>query len=399
MLYILLLIISVIIIYLLKSFKVNVVITVLCSILIIYIIVSPIIFINSTISGAKLFFYNVFPSLFPFLIISNILIRYDGIKIYERLFGSILCKPIKLPSQCSIVLIISALCGYPLGAKYSTDLYEESYIDIITYKRLLNIASNASPLFIVGTVGTSMLNNRAAGYVLLFSNYVSCIFMGIITIVLTEKSSSKNKNKGSFALVNKAETTPQNNFGSVLKDSLNATVNTCLTIGSYIIIFSVLSSVISKNSLFNLLINNIPYVKPEMGKFIKGFIIGLLEMTNGCSIISNTSTNIYYKMVAISFLLSFSGLSIISQVYSFTYKFNISMKKYVVLKTIQGFISSLITIGAYKLLILYNNIAITTFNNKMNLSPNNYLDLNVIILFLLISPLILRKVMMLFHIS
>jgi sporulation integral membrane protein YlbJ len=392
MLYILLLIIFIIIIYLFKSFKVNVVITVLCSMLIIYIVVSPIIFINSTISGAKLFFYNVFPSLFPFLIISNILIRYDGIKIYEKLFGSILCKPIKVPSQCSIILIISILCGYPLGAKYSTDLYEKGYIDLKTYKRLINIASNASPLFIVGTIGTSMLNNRTAGYILLFSNYASCIFMGFITIPLF-----KNKNNDNFTLKNIEQKHSHNNFGSILKDSLNAAVNTCLSIGSYIIIFSVLSSVISKNILFNQLINNIPFMKPEINKFIKGFVIGLLEMTNGCNIISNSTINIYYKIIAISFLLSFSGLSIISQVYSFTYKFNTSIQTYVVLKTIQGFISSITTIVVYKLLLSYRTISITAFNSSINLSSSNYV--NVIILCLLMAPLIFEKIKKILHIS
>ncbi len=54
-------------ILLFKLFKnENIIITFLCSILIIYIIIAPRFCIEATLSGAKLFFYKVFPSLFPF---------------------------------------------------------------------------------------------------------------------------------------------------------------------------------------------------------------------------------------------------------------------------------------------------------------------------------------------
>lgn len=71
----------------------NIIITFLCSILIIYIIIAPRFCIEATLSGAKLFFYKVFPSLFPFLILTNIIINYGGVHVYSKIFGKILCPP------------------------------------------------------------------------------------------------------------------------------------------------------------------------------------------------------------------------------------------------------------------------------------------------------------------
>lgn len=76
--------------------------------------------------------------------------------------------------------MVSFLCGYPLGAKYAADLYENDIISFSTFERLVNIASNPGPLFIIGAVGTSMLKNKYLGYILLISCYLSCIAMGII---------------------------------------------------------------------------------------------------------------------------------------------------------------------------------------------------------------------------
>ena len=56
-----------------------------------------------------------------------------------------------------------------------------NYINRSEYLRLLNIASNVGPIFLLGSVGVTMLHNVFYGYLLLFSSYASIIFIGIIT--------------------------------------------------------------------------------------------------------------------------------------------------------------------------------------------------------------------------
>ena len=136
---------------------------------------------EASLAGAKLFFYSVLPTMFPFMVICNMIINLDGIKLYSKILGPILCKPLGLSYPCSFALVASFLCGYPLGAKYSTDLYKKELIPHDEFVRLLNIASNIGPLFLLGAVGTSMLGNSTLGYLLLIPSYLSAIIMGIIT--------------------------------------------------------------------------------------------------------------------------------------------------------------------------------------------------------------------------
>jgi sporulation integral membrane protein YlbJ len=335
----LLIFIIIVLIYILLKDK-SVIIIILCSLLILQIILTPKLCIDGAIFGAQLFFYKVFPSLFPFLIISNVMLAYNGVHFYSKLLGKLLCAPLNLPSECSFALIISALCGYPLGAKYACDLYERNYIDINTCQRLINIASNPSPLFIIGAVGTSMLQNTKLGYILLFSCYTSCFLMGLLI---------KNPNKVYKKSVLKPNL-EKINIGKVLKECVDNSIKTSLSICGFVVIFSVFSYIIKSNIVFNITFTKLAFLLNISVSYLQGAFLGIIEMTNGCYFVSSSQIETMMKISTIGFMLSFSGLSVISQVYSFTYKFKLSLKTYIFRKFIQGIITALISITLFFLI-------------------------------------------------
>jgi len=275
---------------LLKDKDKSALLTFCCSILILYIVVNPKECITYTIGGAKLFFHAVFPSLFPFLVIVNLIISFGGIEIYSRLFGNILCRPLGLPKECSLVLFISIFCGYPLGARYAGELYGQNNIDKATFERLLNIATNGSPLFIIGSVGTAMLGHPTLGYILIISNLLSCLVMGLI---LPNKYRHKGKKE---TLLRKTHPTTQANFGLSMKNALEDATKTCLSIGSFVIIFSVIINIIKGNALFDtalVQLSNITNIKKEI---YESFTLGILEVTNGCNLIAKSTLSYNIKL-------------------------------------------------------------------------------------------------------
>lgn len=359
--------------------------------MILYIILNPKQCINFTITGTKLFFYSVFPSLFPFLVIINLILVFGGIEIYSKLLGTILCKPLGLPKQCSVVILASVFCGYPLGAKYSCELYERNLIDKYTFQRLLNIASNGSPLFIIGTVGTAMLQNSNFGYILIAANILSCITMGIIL-------PRKNFKYDHISKLDNRSNTNNLNLGIALKNALEEAVKTCISIGSFVIIFSVLINIIKSSEIYSTAIYHICNKLSMPTSAIDGTILGIIEVTNGCNILSSTQLSSSWKLILCSFLIGFGGLSINSQVYSFIYKYKISMKKYISLKFFQGIINSIITFGLIQLPILgiYQETFTSTKLSSFNI-PNIYLFVTLI--FILVLPILLKNIKKLFSIS
>lgn len=335
-LYIIICAIIIITIYGAKSSKLNIIVSLLCTIFILEIVIMPQLCISAAITGAKLFFYKVFPSLFPFLIISNLMINFGGVQIFSKVFGNILCKPLRIKKECSFVILISFICGYPLGAKYTCDFYEKGIIDLETCQRLLNIASNASPLFIVGSIGASMMKDMKLAYIMLASNCISSYMMGLILPI-----KSKAKAERSINVVHYEE---RKNIGVLFKQIIDNSISTCLSIFGYVVIFSVITQFIIKSAGFYIVVNKLASVFNISQGLLSGLLLGTIEMTNGCNLIALSQGSLPIKAATISFLLSFSGISIITQVYSFTYKYRVSMKKYIYRKLIQGSLSAVLTL-------------------------------------------------------
>ena len=297
--------------------------------------------ISASIDGCNLWYKSILPTTFPFIVICNLLIYYDGISLYSKFLGPLLCKPLGLSKNCSFPIVASILCGYPLGAKYCVDLYSMEYIKKDEYERLLNIASNVGPLFLIGSVGGILLGNASLGYILLIGNYLSAILIGLIT------KKKRNPIKLSSLSCPKYEII---NFGSAIKNAIQNGINTTLSIGGFIIIFSVVISLIKSNVYFYIIFKHLEtFLSLPVGT-LYCLLLGSIEMTNGCSIISTLSISLPLKLGIISFLCSFSGLAVIAQVSSFVSDTKIRYSKYIFFKIIQGVFSFIITYILLKIL-------------------------------------------------
>lgn len=341
----------------------------------------------SAIDGCKLWFNAILPTVLPFSVICNLLISYDGINLYSKFLGKLICKPLKLSKNCSFPLIASILCGYPLGAKYSSDIYNLGCIKKKEYERLINIATNCGPLFILGPVATALFHNIKIGIILLTSNYMAPFIIGLLTRKNGEYCDEIKENVN----FNKKD------FGENLKDSLSAAINTTLSIGGFIIIFSVIIGIISKSPSIITLINNIENFLSIPSNSLYGLLLGSLEITKGCNILATSNLNLIIKISITSFLCSFSGICIIAQASSFISRDKVSIKKYTFLKLIQGIISFIITFILSKIFI----VSIETSNiNVFSSLNNNLFFLFLPFIILLILTIVLRLLKKLFfHIS
>ena len=333
--------------------------------------------IDAALIGVNLVVKTIIPTIFPFSVICNLLISYDGVGLYSKILGPILCKPLKLSKSSSFPIVASFLSGYPLGCKYCCDLYSLGYINRSEFERLLNIASNASPMFIIGSIGATMLGDIRLGFILLIGNYLSSIIVGILTINNSKTSSTWKK-------------LPENNinvnFGSALKSALDNGINTTLQVGAFVVLFSIIISIIKNNTYISIVFYNIEEFLNLPKYSIYGLFLGSVEFTNGCKLITTLPLTLPFKLAIISFICSFSGLSVIAQISSFVYKYDISIAKYSFIKFIQGVISFSITFIISSVFSLkYTAYTSTTTIDNYNIS----LIISFSLSFLLIGTLII----------
>lgn len=333
--------------------------------------------IDAAINGAKLVVNAILPTIFPFSVICNLLICYDGITLYSKVLGPLICKPLGLSKNSSFPIVASFICGYPLGAKYSSDIYNLGYIHKDEYERLLNIASNAGPIFILGSVAVAMLNNIKYGYILLIANYLSSLIIGLIT-----KRSSKNLKTQTEKKIPFKEA----NFGTNLKNSIESAINTTLNVSAFVIIFSVIISIIKSNTFISAAFSFLENLINLPNGIIYNLLLGSVEFTNGAKLISEINLAISLKLSIISFILCFSSLSVIAQVTSIVGKDNPNLKRYISLKFLQGIIGFIITFIASNIILK----AVPTFNNSPNYSYYSVINkIFIIIVFLLCTSLLI----------
>ena len=121
-----------------------------------------------------IFLDSVMPSLFPFILFTNVLILSGFSKSIIRYF--------KKYGNLIYVGVIGFLCGYPMGAKATYSLYAENKITKKQATFLMSFANNCNPIFILSTIGICVLNNFHIGLILLISHYIAAIIICIFNL-------------------------------------------------------------------------------------------------------------------------------------------------------------------------------------------------------------------------
>ena len=137
--------------------------------------------INDTISlSINLFIKNVFPSLFPMFVISNLLVSIKTPKFLGNIFKDIFYKLFKVKGEGSFVFFMSMISGFPSSSIYVKDLLDKKLIDIYDASKILTFTFFSNPLFIINTVGIMFLNNKVFGFYILISHIIGNILTGIL---------------------------------------------------------------------------------------------------------------------------------------------------------------------------------------------------------------------------
>lgn len=151
--------------------------------------------LDSVKSSIHLFLQSVFPSLFPFILFTNVILNTNITNLLDKLLGKSLSYLFHIPKNSSIAIITGFLCGFPMGAKSVATLFSEGKIDNVSAKKLLTFVNNCNPSFIISTIGISMFYNIKVGILLLISHYLSAMIIGITytrlnsSVIIHEKKS------------------------------------------------------------------------------------------------------------------------------------------------------------------------------------------------------------------
>ena len=119
---------------------------------------------------------KVIPSLFPFMVLSSMIVSLGLADSFGKIIPT---KLFSLPQSSAAVILTGILCGFPVGAVGSAELYRSGHITKDEAARLCAISCHVSPAFLIGVVAT-VWGSKAFGIFLFFFGVLYALISGVI---------------------------------------------------------------------------------------------------------------------------------------------------------------------------------------------------------------------------
>lgn len=321
--------------------------------------------LSLSLTGLNLWFEKMIPTLLPFMILSGILIRMGLSDRFARLFSPVLRPLFRLSDSCLYVLVIGFLCGFPMGARVTADSLKLGKLNRREASLMLSFCNNIGPIYFSGFVLSLFPVSPAwpfwAGMYLLPLLYgmflrrtlyrdipfpvppvsgrafqksaPSALRAASLPSAPAASGPFASSSSGKVPAARNASSGKGSSFPSLLEqtqESITAALVSIGSLGGYMILFNLL------NLLPDLLL-------PAQASLARALCACVLEITGGLSRLS--SSGAFPAFV----LLPFGGLSCIAQTYSMIRETGLSLRSYVLHKSIQTALAFLY----YSLLFLF----------------------------------------------
>ncbi len=251
--------------------------------------------------GLQLWFENMIPALFPFMILSGIMIRMNLTGIFSKILYPVIRPLYHVSPNACYAMIIGFLCGFPMGAKTISDLVKREMLSPREAEYLLAFCNNIGPVYFCSFVLPLLNRQLVLPYVL--GMYGLPLLYGIVLRYTLYKDIFSAEKKAVNAT--SVSPLPEKKLLNEVDDAINSSIQSILSLGGYMILFN--------------LLNLIPHI--ILGK-TPLFWAPLFEITGGLKLCQGQFP--LYSLI----LLSFGGFSCMAQTYNCIQGTNLSILKY-----------------------------------------------------------------------
>ena len=125
---------------------------------------------------------TVIPSLFPFMVLSELLVATGCGTLLGRLFERPMRRLFGISGAGACALIMGLICGFPVGTKTAVSLCRHGKITVGELSRLICFCNIPSPAFLINVIGVSLFASRRFGILL----YGICLAAALLTALLLQ---------------------------------------------------------------------------------------------------------------------------------------------------------------------------------------------------------------------
>lgn len=305
----------------------------LAAIICVFMFLYPQTTLNAAIRGVSIWWEVLFPALFPFFVFSEIMIGIGLVHFFGKILDPLMKPLFRLPGIGGFVVTLSYISGYPVGAKITTQLWEQGLINRREGERLVAFTTSSDPIFLIGAVSIGFFHNAKLAFVLAASHYLGTLIIGFLMRYHDRKGekleerpllSSISKNKHSKLYValqamHQARLLDGRPLSTILQQSISSALRLMIVVGGLVVFFSVVLALLTDGRLLHFLIITLNELFLWIGispNIAEAIIPGLFEVTLGSQQASLLSLPLQHQAAVAVAILSWGGLSVHAQVAS-----------------------------------------------------------------------------------
>ena len=263
---------------------------------------------------------TLIPSLFPFFVLSSLLIACGASELLSALLSPLMRPLFGLSGTGAAALALGLCGGYPVGARTAAELVENGALSQEEGERLLAFCNNAGPGFLLGVCGAGVFSSSRAGAALYLIHVAAALCAGLLTCrALPPVPHGTYPHKSAKA----------QHLSTAFPAAVQNALTGCLNVSAFVVFFTVLA---------RLLLHFLP--EAFASSLPCALLLGFLVLTSG--VVSLPCSRAGF--LACAALLGWGGMSVHCQTLSVLAATPLSARYYLKGKVLQALLSLLLAL-------------------------------------------------------
>lgn len=302
--------------------------------------------------GLKLCGNVILPSLFPFFVLSSLVVELGMSRYLGRLLEPVMAPLFRVNGNCASALALGFIGGYPVGARTAIQIYENGQCSRTEAERMLAFCNNSGPAFILGVVGAGVFGSGAAGLLLCLTHLLASLAVGVL---FRFYKSGEEPRTGRVRRAQFQAASFSRAFTGSVTGALQSTLNIC----AFILFFTVFLRILAYAGILKTLGGILSALLAPLGMdqtWAERLLTGLVEVSSGVSSLTDGALSGRLSMAA--FMLGWAGVSVHCQVLAFLGDSGLSARTYVTGKLLHGIFSAVLARFLFRTIPLNSPVSV-----------------------------------------
>ncbi|TYP71787.1 sporulation integral membrane protein YlbJ [Paenibacillus methanolicus] len=322
--------------------------------------------LQAAVRGLSIWWEVLFPALFPFFVISEVLIGFGIVHFFGTLLDPLMRPLFRIPGSGAFVFAMGFASGYPVGARLTSQLWDQRLISRAEGERLVAITTTSDPIFLIGAVSVGFFHNAALAPVLAAAHYGGAMIIGLLmrfhdrretgTPVREAGSESRSRPRmaQAFTAMHRARLLDGRPVGALLQDAVQSALKLMVVVGGLVVFFSVVMELATSIGLLHAIASGISAFMHAVGMpaaLAEAVVNGLFEVTLGAKTAGAAAgSGLLHQTAIAAFILSWGGLSVHAQVVSLLSRTALRYKPFLIARLAHGCLAALLVYALWSYL-------------------------------------------------